>query len=92
MVIGAERWRVTSKLAELWQFRELFYFFVWRDVKVRYAQSVLGVGWAIIQPLVPMILFTDRLRQGGRDQLRRRALRVVQLYRPGAVDLFLECA
>jgi lipopolysaccharide transport system permease protein len=58
VVIGAERWQVSSKLAELWQFRELFYFFVWRDVKVRYAQSVLGVGWAIVQPLVPMILFT----------------------------------
>jgi lipopolysaccharide transport system permease protein len=58
VVIGAERWRVSSKLSELWQFRELFYFFVWRDVKVRYAQSVLGVGWAIVQPLVPMILFT----------------------------------
>ena len=45
-------------MAELWQYRELFYFLVWRDVKVRYAQSVLGIGWAIIQPLVPMILFT----------------------------------
>jgi lipopolysaccharide transport system permease protein len=58
VVIGAERWRVSSKLSELWQFRELFYFFMWRDVKVRYAQSVLGIGWAIVQPLVPMILFT----------------------------------
>jgi lipopolysaccharide transport system permease protein len=58
VVIGAERWHVGTKLTELWQFRELFYFFVWRDVKVRYAQSVLGVGWAIVQPLVPMILFT----------------------------------
>ena len=58
VMIGAERWRVTSKLAELWQYRELFYFFVWRDVKVRYAQSILGIGWAIIQPLLPMIIFT----------------------------------
>ena len=57
-MIGAERWRLTSKVAELWQYRELFYFFVWRDVKVRYAQSVMGIGWATIQPLVPMILFT----------------------------------
>jgi lipopolysaccharide transport system permease protein len=57
-MIGAGRWRITSKVAELWQYRELFYFFVWRDVKVRYAQSILGIGWAIIQPLVPLILFT----------------------------------
>jgi lipopolysaccharide transport system permease protein len=57
-LIGAERWSLASKLAELWQYRELFYFLVWRDVKVRYAQSILGIGWAVIQPLVPMILFT----------------------------------
>jgi lipopolysaccharide transport system permease protein len=56
--IGAERWPLSSKTAEVWQYRELFYFFIWRDVKVRYAQSVLGIGWAMIQPLVPMILFT----------------------------------
>jgi lipopolysaccharide transport system permease protein len=58
VIIGAGRLGVMSKVAELWQYRELFYFFVWRDVKVRYAQSILGIGWAIIQPLVPMILFT----------------------------------
>ena len=58
VVINAARWRVASKLAELWQYRELFYFLVWRDVKVRYAQSILGIGWAIIQPLVPMLIFT----------------------------------
>ena len=59
VVIGRGALAVSRpKLAELWQYRELFYFFVWRDVKVRYAQSVLGVGWAVIQPLVPMILFT----------------------------------
>src|SRR5689334_3152300 len=58
VVIGASRWQPTLKLVELWEFRELFYFLVWRDVKVRYAQSVLGIGWAIIQPLVPMIIFT----------------------------------
>jgi len=58
VVIGAAGWRASSKLAELWHYRELFYFLVWRDVKVRYAQSVLGIGWAIIQPLVPMVIFT----------------------------------
>ena len=45
-------------LGELWQYRDLFYFLVWRDIKARYAQSVLGVGWAVIQPFVYMIVFT----------------------------------
>ena len=37
---------------ELWRYRDLFFFLVWRDVKTRYAQSILGIGWAIIQPLL----------------------------------------
>lgn len=45
-------------LGELWQYRDLFYFLVWRDIKVRYAQSALGVGWAVIQPFFFMIAFT----------------------------------
>jgi lipopolysaccharide transport system permease protein len=43
---------------ELWVYRDLFYFLVWRNIKTRYAQSVLGVGWAIIQPVFRMIIFT----------------------------------
>jgi lipopolysaccharide transport system permease protein len=43
---------------ELWQYRELFFFFTWRDVKVRYKQATLGVIWAIGQPLSMMVLFT----------------------------------
>jgi lipopolysaccharide transport system permease protein len=43
---------------ELRQYRDLFYFLVWRDVKGQYAQSVLGIGWAIIQPLFNMVVFT----------------------------------
>lgn len=43
---------------ELWQYKDLFYFLVWRDVKTRYAQSVLGIGWAVIQPVFSMIVFT----------------------------------
>jgi len=57
-VISAERWKFGSKLRELWPYRELFFFLVWRDVKVRYAQSVLGIGWAVIQPIVPMVIFS----------------------------------
>lgn len=43
---------------EIWAYRDLFYFLVWRDIKTRYAQSVLGIGWAIIQPLFSMVVFT----------------------------------
>lgn len=45
-------------MRELWHYRELFYFMVWRDVKVRYKQSVLGAAWAVLQPLATMIIFT----------------------------------
>ena len=45
-------------LAELWQYRELFYFFTWRDVKVRYKQAFLGFLWAVIQPFSMMVLFS----------------------------------
>ncbi len=45
-------------LADLWQHRDLFFFLTWRDVKVRYKQTVLGAGWAILQPLLTMVLFT----------------------------------
>jgi lipopolysaccharide transport system permease protein len=50
-------WRNVD-IAELWQYRDLYRFLIWRDIKVRYAQSVLGVGWAVIQPLFLMIVLT----------------------------------
>jgi lipopolysaccharide transport system permease protein len=43
---------------ELWRYRELLYFFAWRDIKVRYRQAALGVAWAVIQPLFTMLIFT----------------------------------
>jgi lipopolysaccharide transport system permease protein len=43
---------------ELWHARELLYFFIWRDVKVRYKQTVIGAAWAVIQPLMTMVVFT----------------------------------
>ena len=46
------------KLNELWEFRELVFFFIWRDIKVRYKQTVLGAAWAILQPLLTMIVFS----------------------------------
>jgi lipopolysaccharide transport system permease protein len=51
------RWGVFN-LRDLWSYRELLYFLVWRDVKVRYKQTALGVAWAIIQPLFTMLIFT----------------------------------
>ena len=45
-------------LRELWLYRELLYFFAWRDIKVRYKQTILGAGWAILQPLLAAIIFT----------------------------------
>jgi len=49
---------VGLQLGELWQYRELIYFFIWRDIKVRYKQTVLGAAWAILQPLITMVIFT----------------------------------
>jgi lipopolysaccharide transport system permease protein len=45
-------------LREFWGTRELLYFLVWRDVKVRYKQTVIGIGWAVLQPLLTMVVFT----------------------------------
>lgn len=45
-------------LAQVWRYRELLYFLIWRDVKIRYKQAMIGVGWAIIQPLTTMLIFT----------------------------------
>lgn len=45
-------------LREIWEFRALLYFLVWRDVKVRYKQTVIGIGWAVLQPVFMMLVFT----------------------------------
>ena len=50
-------WRLVD-LGELWEYRDLFSFMVWRDIKGRYAQSVLGFGWAVLQPVLAMVVFT----------------------------------
>lgn len=49
---------VSLKLGELWEYRELLYFLTWRDIKVRYKQTVLGAAWAILQPLLTMVVFS----------------------------------
>lgn len=57
-VIEPSRGWVALKLGELWEYRELLYFLTWREVKVRYKQTVLGAAWAIIQPLFTMLIFS----------------------------------
>ncbi len=58
VVIAPSRGWVSLGLKNLWDYRELLYFLVWRDVKVRYKQTALGAAWAIIQPFVTMIVFS----------------------------------
>ena len=57
-VIEPLRAWLSLDLRELWDYRELLYFFIWRDIKVRYKQTVLGFLWVILQPLMPMIIFS----------------------------------
>jgi len=56
--IAPSRGWVALKLRELWAYRELLYFLVWRDIKVRYKQTALGAAWAIIQPFFTMVVFS----------------------------------
>jgi lipopolysaccharide transport system permease protein len=58
VVIKPSRGWVSLGLRELWAYRELLYFLVWRDIKVRYKQTILGAAWAIIQPLFTMVIFS----------------------------------
>jgi len=49
---------MSSTVDEVWQARELLYFLVWRDIKVRYKQTALGVAWSVLQPFLTMVVFT----------------------------------
>ncbi|MCK5053515.1 MAG: ABC transporter permease [Anaerolineales bacterium] len=57
-LIRPSRGWVSLNLRDLWRYRELIYFFIWRDVKVRYKQTLLGAAWAIIQPVFTMVVFS----------------------------------
>lgn len=57
LVLKPSRGWVALNLGDLWRYRELAFFLTWRDIKVRYKQTLLGAGWAIIQPLVQMVVF-----------------------------------
>jgi lipopolysaccharide transport system permease protein len=56
--ISASKGFVPLKIWEIWEYRELLYFLIWRDIKVRYKQTALGAAWAIIQPLMTMVVFS----------------------------------
>jgi len=58
LVLRPSRGWSALNLIDLWRYRELIYFLIWRDVKVRYKQTALGASWAIIQPFVTMVVFT----------------------------------
>jgi lipopolysaccharide transport system permease protein len=57
-IVIEPRGRYAVRLPELWSYRELFYFLIWRDVKVRYKQTALGASWVVLQPLLLMVVFT----------------------------------
>ena len=58
VIIEPSKTWVPLKLRDLWEYRELLYFLTWRDVKVRYKQTLLGAAWAVIQPLLTMLIFS----------------------------------
>lgn len=57
-VIRPARTSVAAELAAMWEFREFLYLLTWRNIKVRYKQTVLGAAWAVLQPLLAMVVFT----------------------------------
>jgi lipopolysaccharide transport system permease protein len=57
-VVAPSRGWIPLQLGRLWEYRELLYFLVWRNVKVRYKQTVLGILWAVLQPVMTMVVFT----------------------------------
>ena len=57
-IIRPSRGWISLNLRDLWEYRELLYFLTWRDIKVRYKQTVLGAAWAIIQPFFTMVVFS----------------------------------
>ena len=58
LIIEPSRGWVSLQLRHIWEFRELLYFLIWRDVKVRYKQTILGAAWAILQPFFTMVVFS----------------------------------
>ena len=57
-IIKPKKGLANLDLRELWHYRELFYFFAWRDIKLRYKQTIFGIAWAILQPFIAMVVFS----------------------------------
>jgi lipopolysaccharide transport system permease protein len=57
-VVSSRRRLFSLGLSDLWAYRELLYFLAWKDIKIRYKQTAIGAGWAVIQPLLTMVVFT----------------------------------
>ncbi len=66
VVIQPSRGWVSLQLRDLWAYREVFYFLIWRDLKVRYKQTLLGAAWVVLQPLLTMIVFSIFLGRFGK--------------------------
>lgn len=72
LIIEPTQGWIPLRLREVWDYRELLYFLVWRDVKVRYKQTALGAAWAVLQPVMTMLVFTllfGKLAKIGSDGL-----------------------
>ena len=85
------RWWVLP-IAEIWDYRELMYFFVWRELKVRYKQTAVGAAWAVLQPLLTMLIFSLFFGEAGSHSIRRSSLPDFLLQRVAAVDVFCSFA
>ena len=85
MIIRARKGWIGIDWRELWRFRELMYFLVWRDVKVRYKQAALGFAWAIFVPLIMVTIYTFIFgRAGGMNQLLPPELK-----KPGGYPVYI---
>ena len=85
MIIRARKGWIGIDWRELWRFRELMYFLVWRDVKVRYKQAALGFAWAIFVPLLMVTIYTFIFgRAGGMNQLLPP-----ELMKPGGYPVYI---
>jgi len=58
LVIKPKKTFSLEDIREVWRYKELLYFFVWRDIKVRYKQTIVGIGWAVFQPFMTMVVFS----------------------------------
>ena len=90
-VIRPRRGWIAINWRELWEARELLYFLMLRDIKVRYKQTVLGVAWAVLQPVMSMLVFTIIFGQLGEDALGRLSLCDLRVRGAAAVDVLFDC-